>query len=127
VSESEIQPLPENIRVVNTTKSTELAARCVVASSHRARMVGLLNRSSLDEGEGLLIERCPSIHMIGMRFAIDVVFLDAERKVLKAVEDVRPWTPLVSCGGADSALELPTGAIARTKTQAGDQLTFSPL
>jgi uncharacterized membrane protein (UPF0127 family) len=126
VSESENQLLPENIRVVNATKSTELAARCVVASSHKERMVGLLNRSGLEEGEALLIEACAAIHMIGMRFSIDVVFLDTKRRVLKTVENVRPWTPLVSCSGADSALELPTGAIARTKTQPGDQLLFSP-
>lgn len=88
-------------------------------------MVGLLNRASLEEGEAMLILQCSAIHMIGMRFAIDVVFLDAERKVLKTVADVRPWTPLVSCGGSDCALELPTGVIAATKTAAGDQLIFS--
>ncbi len=118
-------PLPKTIRVTNETKSSELASRCVVASSHKARMVGLLNRASLENGEGLLIEECAAIHMIGMRLAIDVVFLDSDGKVLKTAENVRPWTPYVSCGGADSALELPTGAIARTKTEAGDQLTFS--
>jgi uncharacterized membrane protein (UPF0127 family) len=88
-------------------------------------MVGLLTRAGLEEGEALLILECAAIHMIGMRFAIDVVFLDADRKVLKTVADVRPWTPLVSCGGADSALELPTGVIAKSGTQTGDQLQFT--
>lgn len=76
------------------------------------RMVGLIGRSRL-EAEGMLFDRCNSIHTFFMRMPIDVVFLDEERRVVRAVEDVRPWRPFVGCAGAASVLELPAGEIER--------------
>ena len=49
----------------------------LVAESRRERVRGLRGQSSLDPNEGLLLERCRSVHTFGMHFAIDVVLLDA--------------------------------------------------
>ena len=82
------------------------AARVAVAVSMGARLRGLLGRRSLPAGEGLLIVRCGSIHTVGMRFAIDVVFLDRAWQVCRVHRDVRPGRLMVWGGWrADRALE----------------------
>jgi hypothetical protein len=107
--------------LVNTTKKTTLADRCRFANTVFKRMIGLLNRNSLGEGEGLLLDRCYGIHTIGMRFSIDVLFLDRDFRVMRAVAAVPPFrTSIVK--QAVYVLELPVGSIARTRTEAGDQI-----
>jgi len=64
--------------------------------------------------------------MLFMRFAIDVVFVDRARRVVRTQEDVRPWTFVVGARGAAEVLELPVGTIARTGTQVGDDLVYEP-
>jgi uncharacterized protein len=80
---------------------------CVVAESFSARLRGLLGRSSLPAGEGMLI-RSESVHTFFMRFAIDVVFLDDDHRVLRVDANVGPWR-LKACRGARSVLELAAG------------------
>ncbi len=58
-----------------------------------------------------------------MKFAIDVLHLDREKKVKKARSHMKPWR-ISFCLTARSVLELPSGTIARTGTQCGDQLVF---
>ena len=103
-----------------------VATRCDVANSFLTRGFGLIPRSRLAEGEGLLITKTGSITMLFMRFAIDAVFLDRSLRVLRVVPDLRPWVPAVGAPpGTDSVLELPAGTAALTHTQAGDELIFS--
>ena len=84
---------------------------CVVAESFAARMRGLLGRRALPAREGMLIRRESSVHTFFMRFAIDVVFLDADERVLRIDANVGPWR-LKACRGARSVLELAAGASA---------------
>jgi uncharacterized membrane protein (UPF0127 family) len=112
------------VRVRNDTRGTEVAARVQRADRLWDRLVGLLGRRSLDQGEGLWIEPCNSVHMFGMRFAIDVVFVDASSRVVAVVDTLRPWRMTLPVPGARSALELPAGAAARSGTVAGDLLTM---
>ncbi len=65
--------------------------------------------------------------MLFMRFAIDVVFVDRARRVVKTRAALRPWTLAVAARGADEVLELPVGTIARTHTQVGDELVYEPV
>jgi hypothetical protein len=89
------------------------------------RGIGLLGRSRLGEGDGLLITRTSTITMLFMRFAIDAVFLDRDRRVVKVAHGLRPWVPAIGAARADSVLELPAGTAARTGTQAGDVLRIA--
>jgi uncharacterized membrane protein (UPF0127 family) len=91
------------------------------------RIVGLLSADHLDAGSGLLIERTQSIHMFFMRFAIDAVFVDKDRRVTKTVADLRPWRVVWWARGARDCIELPAGAIASSSTQVGDRLAIQPL
>ncbi len=102
-----------------------LATRCAVARNFVTRGVGLLGRSGLADGEGLLITRTSVITMLFMRFAIDAVFLDREMRVVNVAHDLRPWSPVTGSPRADAVLELPAGTAARTHTQAGDVLRIA--
>ncbi len=86
-----------------------------------ARMRGLLGRSALPPGGGMLIERCASIHTFFMRFPIDAVFLDAGLVVRKVAPNLKPWR-LASCWSAGCVLELPAGALEGVGVAPGDTL-----
>jgi uncharacterized protein len=109
--------------LVTTTAGTVVCERCEVAERGLARMRGLLGRDGLESGSGMLIDRAPSVHMFFMRFPIDVVFLDRDRKVVRVVERLRPWR-IASARRAAAALELPVGAAAAAGVEIGDELVF---
>lgn len=109
--------------LVNATKNTVLSDRCRFANSVFKRMIGLLNRKALASGEGLLIDRCYGIHTFGMRFPLDVLFLDKDLRVMRAVAALPPFRTCI-VRKAVYVLELPVGAIQRAHTEAGDQIQF---
>jgi uncharacterized protein len=98
--------------------------RCWVADKPWSRMRGLLGRSELPMGEGLLLKPCGSVHMFFMRFAIDVVFLDRELAVVGVVPVLRPWRT-AGRRGAKAALELPAGEAARRGIEPGERLRLA--
>jgi uncharacterized membrane protein (UPF0127 family) len=84
-------------------------------------MRGLLGRSSIERGEGMLLRPAPAIHTAFMRFPIDVLFLDDDLRVLSVVEAMRPWRT-ASNRKARAVLELATGEIRRRGVKTGNQL-----
>jgi uncharacterized membrane protein (UPF0127 family) len=91
------------------------------------RVRGLLGRTGLEDGEGLFIAPCPSIHMFGMKFPLDVIFVTKENVVTDFVENIAPgkaYMAKANAGKAHAALELPIGTIRDTSTQVGDVLLF---
>jgi uncharacterized membrane protein (UPF0127 family) len=115
------------VRVDNVTRGTTVADRCRVANSLGDRTVGLLATPEVLPGDGLLIERSPSIHMFFMRYPIDAIFLDAAGRVTKVVANLRPWRVVWWARGARDCLELRAGQAAASGTQPGDQLAFHDL
>jgi len=107
--------------LANLTKQTVVSDRCHLADSIPKRMVGLLNRSALDTGEGLLLDHCYGVHTMGMRFAIDLLFLDKEYRVIRAVKALPPYR-ICFVHRAVYVIELPVGTIDRSATEAGDQI-----
>jgi uncharacterized membrane protein (UPF0127 family) len=85
------------------------------------RLRGLLGRSELPAGEGLLLRPAASVHTWFMRFAIDVVFLDPELSVLAVRSDVGPWR-IAGKRGARAVLELAAGEAHRRRIRPGAQL-----
>jgi uncharacterized membrane protein (UPF0127 family) len=100
--------------------------RLEVAGSWLSRLRGLIGRRGLGPGEGLYLPGTNSIHMLFMRFAIDVVFVgaprtDGSRQVVAVHERLAPWTGVVWwVRGARGAVELPAGALARAGLSVGD-------
>jgi uncharacterized membrane protein (UPF0127 family) len=119
-------PRRDSYIVTNATRGTILGDQIAVASSTRDRTVGLLRTPSLEPGEGLWIERSPSIHMFFMPYAIDAVFVADDGKVTKVVADLKPWRVVWWARGARDCLELPAGAAAASGTQVGDRLELVP-
>lgn len=115
------------MRVQNRTRGTTLGERVKVASSTLDRTVGLLRTPSLEPGEGLWIERSPSIHMFFMPYAIDAVFVSKQGRVTKVAANLKPWRVVWWAPGARDCLELPAGAAAESETRVGDELALEPV
>jgi uncharacterized protein len=77
----------------------------------------------LAPGQGLWIVPCEAVHTCGMKFPIDVLYLDRKKRVRKLRRAMVPWRFSV-CFLAHSVLELPAGVIEQTGTERGDQLDF---
>ena len=111
--------------IVNLTRSTTLANSVEMADTPRKRMRGLLGRESMKEGNSLVITQCQSIHMFFMKFAIDVVFIDAKNKVVGLQVRIKPFQLSPIFWKSACAVELPAGTIEATQTQVGDQIQIS--
>ena len=113
---------PAATTLINVTTGTVLAQRADVARAVLTRVVGLLGRRAFSDGEAMIFPRCSSIHTCGMAFPIDAIFLRGDLAV-KLVERLGSWR-MVWAGGADTVIELPAGAIARTATQIGQRFQW---
>jgi uncharacterized membrane protein (UPF0127 family) len=111
----------ETAVIVNETRGTVVCERAELANTPWRRLRGLLGRSSLPEGDGMLIVPAPSVHSAFMRFEFDAVFLDRDMKVLRLAEQIPSWRAR-SARRARSVLELAAGQIAARGVQVGDQL-----
>ena len=107
--------------LVNATKKTVVSDNCHFANTVLKRMVGLLNRGQFGTGEGLLLDRCYGIHTFGMRFPIDVLFLDKDLCVIRAVKALPPYRTCVVKKSV-YVLEVPVGALDASRTGEGDQI-----
>ena len=97
----------------------EVMAAAEIADTAMSRMRGLLGRSSYDGA--LFLPRTRSVHTVGMRFAIDVAFIDADMVVADMVS-LQPWRVTRPRWGCRSVLEAELGAFERWGMQRGDQL-----
>lgn len=86
-----------------------------------ARLLGLLGQRSLARGEALLLQPCAAVHSFGMRFPIDVVFVDADWRIVAVRAHLVPWR-VAAHGGAHAALELPCGDAKRLALALGDRI-----
>ncbi len=110
--------------VYNKTRETFLATEAKVADGYFSRLVGLLGKTRrwARPGQGLWIVPSHGVHTIGMLFAIDLVFLDRDKRVVHVEEYVRPFRISRVSLKAQSVLELPLHTAFRTGTQVGDQV-----
>lgn len=97
-----------------------------MADTPRARRVGLLKHAALRPGEGLWIYPSQAIHTFGMRFPIDVIFLDRQKRVKRVYHRLPPFRLTRLVWKATSVLELASGTLASSRTEVGDELQFSP-
>ena len=104
----------------------QVRVECVhVASSMSARMRGLLGRRDLPVGHGLLIEACGSVHTVGMRFPIDVIFFDRAWQVRRVCRCVRPGRLMVWGGWRGlRALEVAAGWLDLDGVEQGTQVEW---
>ena len=114
----------ERLHIRNLTRQTVLATSLEVADTSAKRNKGLLGRKELAFGEGLWILPCQSVHTFGMKFSIDLVYLDRKKRIRKVSTNVGPWRVSV-CLSAHSVMELPSGTIHETGSRPGDVVEFT--
>jgi uncharacterized protein len=110
----------------NVTRDTVVAAAERWATTCSERTRGLLDSEGLEAGEALVISPCNSVHMFGMKFALDVLFVRKDGRVVRAITDLRPWRATRIYFTAKHTIELPVGAIEASGTRPGDQLEWDP-
>ena len=115
----------QRVTVRNLTRSTVVAGDAEIAKTWWTRLRGLLGRSNLTAGAGLIILPCSSIHTFFMAFPIDVLFVSKENRVLKASTAIGAWRIGPVVPQARYVIELPVGAIAASQTVSGDELDWS--
>ncbi len=101
----------------------EVLASLAVATSRRDRRRGLLGRDGFEGA--LLIERARSVHSIGMRFPIDVAFLDADLEVVRTTR-LAPHRITLPVARARSVVEAEAGRFAHWGLRPGDVLEVRP-
>lgn len=112
------------LRAVNAARGTVLGARIGLADRWWLRLRGLSGRGILAAGEGLLLRPCRAVHMTGMKFPLDVAFLDAGNRVLARYERLSPGARTRWHRTARAALELPAGTLEETGTMDGDLVEY---
>jgi uncharacterized membrane protein (UPF0127 family) len=113
------------VRLIHVQTGREIA-RLEIARTPFQRMRGLLGRSGLPAGEGMLIERCSSIHTFFMKFALDVIFVDSDWEVRRVVRGLQPWR-LANSFGASRVVELAAGALDGTDLTSGDEIEIKEI
>lgn len=114
------------IHVVNKTRDSVLGARVEIADRWWTRLRGFLRRPPPAQGEGLLLSPCRGVHMWGVKFPLDVIFVDRHGRVVAIYGELQPGKRTSYHFGAEHALEVPAGTIAATGTQVGDLLAWLP-
>jgi len=113
-------PRDEYLEAFNVTKGKTVARRVEWAGSSDTRRRGLLGRETIDPDEGMYIVPTQWIHMFGMRFPIDVAFLDGRGRVLHLHHRLKPNRLSRIVWRAEGALELAPGTLETTNTVIGD-------
>jgi uncharacterized membrane protein (UPF0127 family) len=109
-------------QVKNVRNGYVLGNRIRMAQGWKDRLIGLLGSSNLEEGSGLWLKPCKGIHTIGMRYSIDVVFMDKANRVQKVILNVLPFRMCPAKGKTHSVMEFPIGTIERCDIRVGDLL-----
>jgi uncharacterized membrane protein (UPF0127 family) len=113
------------VPVINLTKQTWLATKVRKADNFLTRLIGLLKRTHLGPEEALWLMPSKGIHTIGMKFPIDVVFLDRDHHVVGLMSGLSPYRISAVHLSGYSVLELPKGTIKKSCTEIGDQFEIS--
>lgn len=109
--------------MVRRIKDGLIVARHVeVVESLKARVLGLIGREWLPDGQGHLIRRCSSVHTFFMMFPIDVVYLDSLLVVIAVDVYLKPWRFSRIRRRVEHVLELPCRSTLNLKP--GDRLEF---
>ena len=111
--------------LMNDRTRSAVALEVDVAANRATMRRGLLGRESLSATEGLLLTPCKAVHTVGMRFPIDVIFIDRDGRVVRIVPSLAPWRIAMSAR-ANAVIELAAGHAAVSDIRIGDMLYVAP-
>jgi protein-S-isoprenylcysteine O-methyltransferase Ste14/uncharacterized membrane protein (UPF0127 family) len=108
--------------VFNETQNLDLTYRVSAASSLLTRLAGLIGTYPPDREKGLYITPCNGVHTFGMRYPVDIAFLNSEKRVVRLIRGLRPNRMTGIIRSAKSALEFPSDTLAEGDIRVGDVL-----
>ena len=108
--------------VYNQTRECFISLGVTPADTTLARLKGLIGRTRLKFDDGVWVVPSQGIHTLGVLFPLDLMYLDADNRVLHLIEHFLPFRIAPLRAQAASVLELPTHTIYSSQTQIGDQL-----
>jgi uncharacterized membrane protein (UPF0127 family) len=114
--------VPEALCAYNLTTQSFLGMNVSRADTMWSRLRGLLGRRRLQADEGMWMVPSQGVHTIGLLFAIDIIYLDAEMRVIHLIEHLSPFRIAPVKTGAQTVLELPVRTIYASRTKLGDKL-----
>ena len=116
------------VSVLNKSKRINLG-KLDLADSFISRFMGLMFRK--DPEKGLILKlpstrsrRGSSIHMFFMRFPFDIIFLDADKKIVDMVS-IKPWKTYTPKAPSKYVIELEEGSVIKYKLEIGDEMDFT--
>lgn len=116
---------PAAVVLRNSRTGEILADDLLTAFDSASRRKGLLGRTSFPPGSALFIAPSNAVHTFFMRFAIDVVFVAKDGRVVKVCRSLAPWR--MACAlRAYATIELAAGALASSDLAVGDRLLIAP-
>lgn len=97
--------------------------RIEIANTFLSRIKGLLTRDGFGDCNGMLLTPCGYVHTFGMKFDIDLVFLDRDNRVVECRHNVgaNKWAGTMN---AKHTLELPAGILESLNIKTGDELKW---
>jgi uncharacterized protein len=108
--------------LVNARTGDTVARDVEMAATRASRRRGLLGRDAMDAASALVLAPCCAIHTAHMRFAIDVMFVNREGRVLKIAARMVPWRIAIA-PRACAAVEMSAGSAAAHAVEVGDYLS----
>lgn len=114
-------------RIMNKTREQVLTNSARLARSYWERLVGLMGKKHLYQGEGLIINPCSSVHTHFMRFSIDVIYVSKEHVIVGIDHALRPWQIGHFYRKVQYVIELSAGTAHETGAQVGDRLILEDL
>jgi uncharacterized membrane protein (UPF0127 family) len=112
------------MKLINLENGQVLAHHVREARTFIQRLRGLMFSKQLPSGCALHIQPCRSIHTFFMNYAIDVLHLDSDHKVVLTEENLVPRRIGKNVQGTVSVVELPTGSIQQSGTKVGQAVQF---
>jgi uncharacterized protein len=111
----------------NRTRQASLATHVTLAATHWSRFRGLMGTAAAEfrAGDGLWIVPCRGVHTFAMNFPIDVIYLDARKRVVHVEQNLRPWRVAKVSLRTASVLELPGDTLRSSQTAVGDEIDIA--
>ena len=112
------------MKVINQDNQRTVCSIVTICDSMWSRAKGLLGKTALNSQHGVWLKPCNAVHTCFMRFSIDVVFLNADYRVVKLFSSLGPWNMLRPVYAARSVLEISAGQIQETNLRIDTSLEF---
>lgn len=111
-----------NLKIINKRNNELIGDKIISGDTMLLRFVGLMGKKSLNDGEGLLLIPCNSIHMMFMKISLDIVFINKNNTIIHLIENIKPWRISPIIFKSHSVLELPVNSIKSKDLKINDEL-----